>query len=102
MGLRLPKRVWREGCLTEKPPWGKLQKPLAASRGSRLACLIWARTPILAARDAGRRGTRPRALRGRIDRGAMLTFHDTTAKREVEVALDAASLPPDVNWIDAF
>jgi magnesium transporter len=32
----------------------------------------------------------------------MLTFHDTIAKREVEVAPDAASLPPDVNWIDAF
>jgi magnesium transporter len=32
----------------------------------------------------------------------MLTFHDTTAKREVEVALDGASLPPEVNWIDAF
>jgi magnesium transporter len=32
----------------------------------------------------------------------MLTFHNTTAKKEVEVALDAAALPPDVNWIDAF
>ena len=32
----------------------------------------------------------------------MLTFHATSAKREVEVALDAAALPPEVNWIDAF
>lgn len=32
----------------------------------------------------------------------MLTFHATSAKREIEVALDAPSLPPEVNWIDAF
>jgi magnesium transporter len=32
----------------------------------------------------------------------MLTFHDTLAKTEVPVALDAAALPARVNWIDAF
>jgi magnesium transporter len=32
----------------------------------------------------------------------MLTFHATTAKREIEVPRDAQSLPPEVNWIDAF
>jgi magnesium transporter len=32
----------------------------------------------------------------------MLTFHNTSAKRELEVPLDAASLPAEANWIDAF
>jgi magnesium transporter len=32
----------------------------------------------------------------------MLAFHNTLAKGEIAVALDATSLPPEVNWIDAF
>ncbi len=32
----------------------------------------------------------------------MLTFHDTLAKAEVPVGLDAAALPERVNWVDAF
>ncbi|VTZ50611.1 Magnesium transporter CorA [Methylocella tundrae] len=32
----------------------------------------------------------------------MLSFHSTTAKGEIKVGLDAAALPIEVNWIDAF
>src|SRR5579883_3254167 len=32
----------------------------------------------------------------------MLGFYDTLAKTKIEVPLDAATLPPGVNWIDAF
>ena len=32
----------------------------------------------------------------------MLTFHDTSTSREITVAPDAASVPSEVNWIDAF
>ncbi|WP_158815095.1 magnesium transporter CorA family protein [Methylocapsa sp. S129] len=32
----------------------------------------------------------------------MLTFHDTSTSRDITVAPDAASLPSEVNWIDAF
>jgi magnesium transporter len=32
----------------------------------------------------------------------MLTFHNTAAKGDIKVALDAKTLPPEVNWIDAF
>jgi magnesium transporter len=32
----------------------------------------------------------------------MLSFHDTTANREIAIAADAAAIAPEVNWIDAF
>jgi magnesium transporter len=32
----------------------------------------------------------------------MLTFHDTLAKSEVPVGLEATALPARVNWVDAF
>jgi magnesium transporter len=32
----------------------------------------------------------------------MLSFHDTTSNRDIAVAPDAATIPPEVNWIDAF
>jgi magnesium transporter len=32
----------------------------------------------------------------------MLSFHSSTAKGEIKVSLDAAMLPAEVNWIDAF
>ena len=32
----------------------------------------------------------------------MLAFHNTLTNREIPVALDAAALPAEVNWIDAF
>jgi len=32
----------------------------------------------------------------------MLTFHNTVAKKRIEVDLAAAALPVEVNWIDAF
>jgi magnesium transporter len=97
MSKRAAYRKTRAGESSKKRPWAGFALTWPAAVAPRSPDLPRCRSPRHI-----RRGRRPAVNRSWSAKEAMLSFHNSLTGGEIEVAPDAASLPPEVNWIDAF